>query len=68
MTETVRELAISELNDVVGGDGYNLGDGDIMALASIVMMETTKSAQEDLKSIMAGVRMTDRNKAHFRIR
>jgi len=74
MTETagVRELAISELNDVVGGDGYsNLGNvagGDIMAMAFIVMMDASKSAREDLKSIMDGVRNIDRNKAHFRIR
>lgn len=36
----------------------NLGamaDGDIMALAFIVMMEAAKSAREDLKAMMEGV-------------
>jgi hypothetical protein len=71
-TDAVRELSISELDDVVGGGSYpnlgNLGDGDIMAIAFIVMMEATKSAQEDLKSIMDGVRNINHNKAHLRIR
>lgn len=34
----------------------DMNDGDIMALAFIVMMEAAKSAQEDLKSIMAKVK------------
>lgn len=39
--------------DAVVGDP---ADGDIMALAFIVMMEASKSAREDLKAIMAGVK------------
>jgi hypothetical protein len=37
-------------------------------VALIVIMEATKSAQEDLKSIMDGVRLINHNKEHFRIR
>lgn len=41
-----------------------LGDGDIMALAFLVMMEAARSAQEDLKSIMEDVkRSNDKKKA-----
>jgi hypothetical protein len=36
--------------------------------ALIVIMEATKSAQEDLKSIMDGGRLINHNKEHFRIR
>ena len=41
------------------GDLGALADGDIMALAFIVMMEAAKSAREDLKSIMDGVKAID---------
>jgi hypothetical protein len=37
-------------------------------VALIVIMEATKRAQEDLKSIMDGVRLINHNKEHFRIR
>jgi hypothetical protein len=40
----------------------SMGDGDIMAIAFIVMMEAAKSAQEDLKAIMAGVKAINKNK------
>jgi putative addiction module CopG family antidote len=43
-----------------------LGDGDIMAQAFIVMMEAAKSAQEDLKAIMDGVRAINEAKARLR--
>jgi hypothetical protein len=50
-----------------GGSQWNLlgglGDGDIEALAYLVMMAAAKSAREDLKSIMAGVRGINRRKA-----
>jgi hypothetical protein len=39
-----------------------MGDADIMALAFIVMMEASKSAQEDLKSIMDGVKAANAEK------
>lgn len=47
----------------------NLGaiaDGDIMAIAFIVMMEAAKSAQEDLKAIMGQVKATNNAKAQQR--
>jgi hypothetical protein len=37
-------------------------------VALIVIVEATKSAQEDLKSIIDGVRLINHNKEHFRIR
>ena len=43
----------------------NLADGDIMAVAFIVMMEATKSAQEDLKSIMDGVKLVNEGKSRL---
>lgn len=53
-----------------GKDTYpNLGsmaDGDIMALAFIVMMEAAKSAQEDLKSVMDGVKTINKQKQSLR--
>ena len=49
---------------------YNiLGDAnnnDIMALAFLVMMEAAKSAREDLKSIMDGVKNINKNKEGMR--
>lgn len=44
----------------------NLGDGDVMAIAFVVMMEAAKSAQDDLKSIMAGVKSINEAKARAR--
>jgi hypothetical protein len=47
----------------------NLGqmaDGDVMAIAFIVMMEAAKSAQEDLKSIMDGVKRLNKEKQEAR--
>lgn len=41
--------------------GY-LGDGDTMAITFIVLMEATKSAREDLKSIMDGVKQINAEK------
>ena len=42
------------------------GDGDIMALAFIVMMEAAKSAREDLKAIMDGVKAINKEKEGWR--
>jgi hypothetical protein len=42
------------------------GDGDIMALAFLVMMEAAKSAREDLKSIMDGVKKLNAEKQQQR--
>lgn len=50
-------------------DPHNLGsfgDGDILAMAFIVMMEASKSAQEDLKSIMDQVKNINSAKQKFR--
>jgi hypothetical protein len=47
----------------------NLGamaDGDIMAMAFIVMMEAAKSAREDLKAIMDGVKAINKQKEGWR--
>jgi hypothetical protein len=43
-----------------------LADGDIMALAFIVIMEAAKSAREDLKSIMDGVKAINKEKEGWR--
>jgi hypothetical protein len=40
----------------------NLADADIMAIAFLVMMDAAKSAQEDLKSIMDGVKAINSGK------
>lgn len=48
------------------GNLSSLGDGDIMALAFIVMMEAAKSAQEDLKTIMEGVNAINKKKEGWR--
>ena len=42
------------------------GNGDIMGLAFIVLMESAKSAQEDLKAIMAGVKAINKEKQGWR--
>lgn len=41
-------------------------DGDIEAMAFLVLMEASKSAQEDLKAIMDGVKDVAQAKAHLR--
>ena len=44
----------------------NLGDGDIMAMAFIVLMEAAKSAQDDLRAIMAQVKEINKAKSDQR--
>ena len=44
----------------------SMGDADIMALAFIVMMEAAKSAREDLKAIMDGVKAINKEKEGWR--
>ena len=44
----------------------DLGDGDIMALAFIVMMEAAKAQSDDLKSVMAGVKAINQQKQGLR--
>jgi putative addiction module CopG family antidote len=43
-----------------------MGSGDIMALSFIVMMEAAKSAREDLKAIMDGVKAINKAKEGWR--
>lgn len=43
-----------------------MGDADIMALAFIVMMEASKSAREDLNSVMAAVKASNQKKQALR--
>jgi hypothetical protein len=45
----------------------NLGDGDIEAIAFLVLMHAAKSAQEDLKAIMAGVKAANAGKSRQRV-
>ncbi len=44
----------------------SISDGDIEAICFIVLMEASKSAQEDLKAIMAGVKSINNAKAQQR--
>jgi hypothetical protein len=44
----------------------SVDDGDIMAMAFVVMTEAAKSAREDLKAIMDGVRAINRAKEGWR--
>ncbi len=48
------------------GQQFGLGESDIMALAFIVMMEASKSAREDLKAIMDGVKNINKEKEDLR--
>ena len=48
------------------GNLGSLGDQDIEAIAFLVMMEASKSAQEDLKSIMDGVKLINKQKDGWR--
>ena len=73
MAVTVKhELAISELDSVSGGTTYaNLGTlaaGDVGAMCFIVLMGAAKSAQDDLKAIMGGVRQVDHHSSAHRLR
>lgn len=44
----------------------SMPDGDVEALAFLVLMEASKSAKEDLKAVMAGVKEVAQAKAHLR--
>lgn len=48
------------------GSVLGLGEQDIMALAFLVMMEASNSAQEDLKAIMNEVKNINKEKEKFR--
>lgn len=71
--EAAREIASNTVSEATAVHAVrsvphlgSMGDADIMALAFIVMMEAAKSAREDLKSIMAGVKAINAAKADFR--
>ncbi|MCC6810283.1 MAG: hypothetical protein IT381_22830 [Deltaproteobacteria bacterium] len=57
---------VSQSNGIVYKNLAGMGDGDIMALAFIVMMEAAKSAREDLKAIMDGVKAINKEKEGWR--
>ena len=66
--DVVRE-AVRRMELTPGVNYKNLagmGDGDIMALAFIVIMEAAKSAREDLKAIMDGVKAINKEKEAWR--
>jgi hypothetical protein len=54
-------LAVSEVRSGFQGAG-TLSNGDVEALAFMVMMQATKDAQSDLKNIMDGVQQTNQQK------
>ena len=58
--------ALRRMQDRTGFSGGAIGDGDIMALAFMAMMEAAKSAQEDLKAIMDGVKAINKAKDAWR--
>jgi hypothetical protein len=70
----LRDLVVRRFQDVgevtVSGQTFPnigaMGEGDIMAMCFIVMMEAAKSAREDLKAIMDGVRAINNEKEALR--
>lgn len=70
----IRAAAFAALSGYVSGSGSPSGswsvldsaDGDIEQLAFIVMMEAAKSAEDDLKQIMGGVRAITAAKRELR--
>jgi hypothetical protein len=71
----IRSAAFAVLSGYVSGSGSPIGswnvldpaDGDIEQLAFIVMMEAAKSAEDDLKQIMSGVRAITAAKRELRV-
>jgi hypothetical protein len=61
---------ISRLQEELKTPAYanliSMPDGDIEAIAFLVLMQASKSAQEDLKSIMDGVKNINKSKQHWR--
>lgn len=71
--EAARELTAGSVSETtakraVAANGAfgNLGDADIAAIAFLVLMEATRSAQQDLKAIMDHVKQIDAAKASIR--
>ena len=44
----------------------SMPDGDIEAIAFLVLMQATKSAKEDLKAVMDGVKQINKSKQDWR--
>ena len=65
LLEARHDAAVLLGRGAVGGVA-ELGDADIMSLAFIVMMEAAKSAREDLKAIMDGVKAINEQKRAWR--
>jgi len=63
--ELTEAVAIKEARQAVPMLG-NMNDNDIEALAFMVLMQAAKSAQEDLKAVMAGVKAINAEKAKQR--
>lgn len=59
-------LAKIETDAAMYGNLGQLAEGDIEALAFLVMMETSKAAQEDLKSIMDAIKAMNKQKQALR--
>lgn len=71
--EAARELTAGSVSETTAtravaanGTFGNFGDGDSAAIAFLVLMEAAKSAQQDLKAIMDGVKQIDDAKASIR--
>ncbi len=66
----VNKKKLSEADVMTKAKSYgasgNLNDQDIEAIAFLVLMEASKSAQEDLKAIMANVKSINEQKAKLR--
>ena len=60
-TADFHSLAVAEVRSRFQGAG-TLSNGDVEALAFMVMMQATKDAQSDLKNIMDGVQQTNQQK------
>jgi len=64
-TGTVSEAAAGRAARA-NGEFHKLGNGDVMALAFLVMMQAAKSSREDLTEIMADVAQINKAKAALR--
>ena len=62
------QLPATEATSVAQAYGKpgNMNDGDVEALAFIVLMQAAKSAQEDIKGVMASVKAINATKAKMR--
>ncbi|MDZ4793848.1 MAG: hypothetical protein SGI83_06175 [Bacteroidota bacterium] len=62
------KISVDDVQGLANSYAENLkiADSDIMAMVFLVMMEASKSAQEDMKAIMAGVKATNEQKKSLR--